>query len=120
VATRTPTVSRIGTYAFTYTWNGLLNGDDGAVVDVSDLADMTFQVLSTGTTFGVGGAVQIEGSMTGVDFFVLKDPSNTAINLTAAGGRAVLEHPQKIRPRTTGGDGTTSINVVLFARRVGR
>jgi hypothetical protein len=119
MATKSVTPASIGTYAFQYVWSPLLNGDDGAKVDTADLADITFQVIAS--TFGAGGTVILEGSCDGgVTWFPLKDPSSTAISKTSAGGSAVLEHCQFTRARCTGGDGTTAINCLLFARRVGR
>ena len=113
------TRTTIGTYAFRYTWAPMANGDTGAVVDISDLPDATFQVVTS--TFGAGGTVVLEGSVGGApDYFPLKDPSGAAISLTAAGGRALVEHPSSVRPRISAGDGTTAINCVLFARRAGR
>ena len=120
MATAAVTSTRIGTYAFRYSWSALGNGDTGTPVDTTDLADQTFQVLSTGTTFGVGGTVVLEGSADNVDYFPLRDPSSTVISMTAAGGRGVLEHSRFVRPRISAGDGSTSILVVLFARRTSR
>src|SRR5262245_9337048 len=121
MATKAVTPTSIGTYAFKYSWAALGNGDDGAKVDVTDLADMTFSPRTTGSVFGAGGTVIAEGSCDGgTNWFPLKDASSTPISKTAGGLSVVLEHPQFIRPRVTAGDGTTSILVDLFARRVGR
>jgi len=98
------TPASIGTYTFRYTWASMANADSGAPVDVTDLADII-----------------LEGSLDGgTTYFPLKDPSSTAISLTAAGGRAVLEHTPHVRPRVTGGDGSTALVAILMARRVGR
>jgi|SRR4030095_3959992 hypothetical protein len=113
------TAASIGTYTFRYTWASMANADSGAPVDVTDLADLTFQCI--GPTFGAGGTIILEGSLDGgTTYFPLKDPSSTAISLTAAGGRAVLEHTPHVRPRVTGGDGSTALVAILMARRVGR
>lgn len=95
-------------------WTPLLNTDDGAPATFVGSGDRTFQVLGT---FGTGGTVIVEGSLDGTNWFQLRDPSHTAISLTAAGGRAVLENVPFLRPRVTGGDGTTSLTCLLHVRR---
>jgi hypothetical protein len=109
----------IGAQAWRFTWVALSNGDDGAPVNTADLADMTFSIPSS-AVFGAGGTILCEGSVDGVNWFTLKDPSSTPISLTAAGHRAVLEHCPFTRCRVSAGDGTTSVPAILMARRVGR
>lgn len=102
------------------TWTGLLNGDDGQWFDTLDFADISIEV---GGTFGVGGTLIIEGSnlatppATSVAAHTLNDPQGNALSFTAAKMEQVLEMPRWIRPRVTGGDGTTSLTVNLWARR---
>jgi hypothetical protein len=118
MATKSVASNSIGTQAFQYVWSALGSADDGAPVDVTDLADLCFQALGT---FSTGGTVILEGSLDGgTTWSPLKDPSSTAISKTASGISAVLEHPQKIRPRATGGDVGTAIVCVVFARRTSR
>lgn len=96
------------------TWSGLLNGDDGAGVEVCRFPSACIAVSGT---FGAGGSVTMEGSLDGgVSWFALKDIANAAIAVTSAGG-IVLQStsPLRIRPRCTAGDGTTSLVVRLHA-----
>lgn len=96
-------------------WTGLLNGDDGAPVDLNDYTDRSVQVQGT---IGVGGNCRIEGSNDGTNYVVLTDPQGTALNITAAGViEQVLEVTRYIRPRITAGDGTTSLTVTIFGVR---
>ena len=99
-----------------YRWNLLTTTDaDGAGVGSVGSGDRTVQVTGT---FGVAGTIIFEGSLeqVPVNWFPLRDPTSTAISFTAAGGRSVLENVLWIRPRVTGGDGTTSLDVRLLLR----
>ena len=113
MAVRTPTPGPLDN-TITYAWSGLLNGDTGAPVYAPDFADRSFQLTGT---FGVGGSVNIEGSLDGTNYAVLRDPQGVALTLTAASLKAVLESVLWIRPNVTAGDGTTSLIVTLYGRR---
>lgn len=96
------------------TWSGLLNGDNGAAETLAEFADKCIQVIGT---FGAGGTIIFEGSNDGTNWVQLNNTAGTAISLTAAGMRQVLENPAYVRPRVTAGDGTTNLTMLLFARR---
>jgi hypothetical protein len=96
------------------TWTGLLNGDDGAPVELPTHSDRSIQVVGT---FGVGGTAVLEGSNNGTDWAPLSTPASVALSLTAPGLKAVLELPRYVRPRVTAGDGTTSLAATLLVRR---
>ena len=96
-----------------YTWGPMANGDVGNAQAYTGTGDRTIQVTGT---FGAGGSLQPEGSLDGVNWFQLKDPSNTAIAFTAAGLKAILEHAPFIRPHVTAGDGTTSLTCIISVR----
>jgi hypothetical protein len=100
-------------HATLVTWSGLLNSDDGARVTLTDFPDRTVQIVGT---FGAGGSVNFEGSNNGTDWAVLTDPQGNPITKTAAAMEFVTETPRYVRPRVTGGDGTTDLSVILFAR----
>lgn len=98
---------------FLYTWTPLTETNaDGSPAMFVGSGDRTFQVTGT---FG-GGTIVLEGSLNGTDWFTLKDPSNTAISLTSAGLRTVLENCTYVRPRVTAGTGV-SLTAVLMVRR---
>ena len=110
VPTRVP-VEKNAAVALVTTWAGLANGDDGAPVELSFLSDRSVQVVGT---FGVGGAVVIEGSNDGVNYATLTDPQGNALSVSAAKIESVMEVVRFIRPRVPAGDGTTSLSVVLL------
>lgn len=96
-------------------WSGLLNGDLGAPVQFADISDRSVQIEGT---FGVGGTVLIQGSNDGANWRTLTNPAVAALSITTAGVYQVTEATQNIRPNVSAGDGTTSINVTAFFRRM--
>lgn len=84
---------------------------DGAPISYASngMGGITFQVTGT---WGVGGAMVIEGSNDGTTYFTLNDQANAALTLSANALKTVRDTPLYIRPRVTGGDGTTSLTVV--------
>jgi hypothetical protein len=108
-----------GIDAITITWANLTNGgpDSGQPVQRPALVDRSVQVTGT---FGAAGTVVFEGSNDGVNYYTLTNPLGTAISVTAAGITQVTETSAWMRPRITGGDGTTSLTVTVCARRTMR
>lgn len=117
MATRNPTIVQPGEplvdHATLVTWAGLLNGDTGEPVNLSDFPDRTVQFLGT---FGTGGSVTFEGSNNKTNWVALTDPQGNAITKTAAGMEFVTETPLWVRPNVTAGDGSTDLTVIMFAR----
>lgn len=97
-----------------YVWSAMAVSDVGDGAIHVGTGDRTVQVSGA---FGVGGAVLIEGSLDGSNWFPLHDPQGVALSFTAAGLKAILEHVLMARPRVTGGDGTTSITTIINVRR---
>jgi hypothetical protein len=97
-------------------WPAMANGDVGQPFETLDFGDISVQVVGT---FGTGGTVILEGSnqSTPTTWATLNDPQGNAISFTAGKIEQVLEMPRWIRPNVTGGDGTTSLAVELWARR---
>ena len=101
--------------AAVYTWIGLtIASPDGQPAGYAGTGDRTMQVTGT---FGASGAVYAQGSLDGVNWFQLHDPSNTLISFTAAGLKAILENCNYVRPYVNAGDGTTNITAVMAVRR---
>jgi hypothetical protein len=96
-----------------FTWAALAQGETGDLVEFPSYVDRTFQVTGT---FG-GATVVFEGSNDGSTYFTLSDPQGNQLSLTTAGLKQVEEITRYARPRVIGGDGTTSLAVVLLARR---
>lgn len=104
-------------------WVAVANGDKGQPLEAGEFADKTVQVFGT---FGSGGSVTMEGSndprvitdSSNAIWFTLADPQGNAITKTSAAGEGILENPRFIRPSCTAGDGTTSLTVIICAKRV--
>lgn len=114
MATRAATITTPEIGITVVQWTGLLNGDDGAPVDLLSFADRSVQITGT---FGAGGTVVIEGSNDGTNYVTVTDPQGNAISKTAAGIEAILELMKSTRPRVTAGDGTTVLAVTMLMRR---
>lgn len=99
------------------TWGPLTttNADGAPIAYASNgMGGVTFQ--ATGT-WGVAGTLVIEGSNDGVTWFTLNDQANLALSMTANALKTVRDQPLYIRPRVTGGDGTTSLIVVAALQK---
>lgn len=119
MAIRTSTFNRNitkGSGNVTVTWTGLTftSLDQGMEIQLSEYSDKTFQVFGT---FGAAGAVLIEGSNDGVNWTSLSNRQGVAMSFTAAGMNTSQDKPMWVRPRITGGDGTTSLTVVASCHR---
>jgi hypothetical protein len=117
MATRTPTISRItsfGDRAHVISWSGLLNGDDGAPIEMPGSSDRSVQLLGT---LGAAGSCRIEGSNDGTTYHVLSDPQGNALDITSLKIETVLELVRFIRPRVTAGDGTTNLALHMLVKR---
>lgn len=100
-----------------FTYSTVVNGNDGAPIPAlyDDYSDRSVQVLGT---FGAGGNARIEGSNDGgTTYATLRAPDSTALDLTAASLKQILEVTLLTRPRITAGDGTTSITIIIVCRR---
>lgn len=95
------------------TWANLLSGDDGEPVRLAVYSDRSIQLSGT---FG-GASVTIGGSNDGITYHALTDTSGTALSLTSACLKQIVELPVYLKPRVFGGDGTTNLTVVLAGRR---
>lgn len=98
------------------TWSGLTQttNDVGAAVSESWRGEKTFQVFGT---FGSSGALLIEGSNNGTDWSPLSNRQGTNMSFTAAGFNRSQDQPVYVRPRVTGGDGTTNLTVAVACHR---
>jgi hypothetical protein len=94
-------------------WSAMANGDDGQPMPHSAYTDKSVQVSGT---FGVGGSLRLEGSNNGTDWAPLSDPQGGSLDIVSAKIKQVVEATRFIRPRVTGGDGTTSLAVHLYVK----
>jgi hypothetical protein len=93
------------------TWASIANADTVTPIDMAEYGDKSVQVDGT---FG-GTSVGLQGSNDGTNYYALRDPSSTAIAITAAGSKAVLENTRYVKPVLTGGAAST-ITVTLLCR----
>lgn len=68
-------------------------------------------------TFGTSGALQIQGSNDGTNWYQLADLGGTAISFTAAGYKGIRDFPVWIRPAITAGSGAISLTASLHPRQ---
>ena len=101
-------------------WGPMANGDVGVPVQFAHHADRTVQIEAMPITgsFGAGGTLVFEGSNTGVNYYPLTNPQGVPLVITAAGISEITEVVRFARPHVTGGDGTTSLQVTMFFRRL--
>ncbi len=97
-------------------WTGLVNGESGLPQTGAWFSDRSVHVSGT---FGVGGTVVIEGSNDGVNWQTLRDDNSNLLSFTSADLKTIAPVVERIRPRVTAGDGTTSLNVsiIMVGRR---
>lgn len=119
MATIASVIQSIDTYGddcHVVSWSTMTNSgsDVGSPIQMPGSADRSVQVTGT---FGAGGTVAIEGSNDGTNYVTLNDPQGNALAVTTAKIEQILEMTRYIRPRITGGDGSTSLTVTLLLRR---
>lgn len=93
-------------------WTPMLTTDVGTPETCGRLSDRSVQVIGT---LGAGGSVNIQGSNDGSTWATLNDPASVPLATMGVGIKEILENTQFVRPVVVGGDGTTSITVILTA-----
>lgn len=96
------------------TYASMANGDTGAPAEFGDWGDRCVQVSGT---FGSGGTATIQGSNDGTNWATLNNAQGTALAITTAAIKQIVETPRYVRPNITAGDGTTSLTVSFLVRR---
>lgn len=94
-------------------WVNMSLGDVGSPINLARKSDKTVQVFGT---FGVGGNVALEGSIDGVNWSTLKTVFNGSVSFSSGAIATITEVPAYIRPAVVGGDGSTSITVLILTR----
>ncbi|HRD87260.1 MAG TPA: hypothetical protein PK752_03225 [Accumulibacter sp.] len=100
------------TKAFLAVWSAMGENDDGAPLMGAQYTDKSVQVSGT---FG-GASVVFEGSNDGTNWATLTDPQGNALTIPAAKIEMISEATWYVRPRVSGGDVTTSLNVVVLMK----
>lgn len=124
MATPAPTISRqAGTNdgsLFVATWVLTSADTTGVAVELPEWADRTWQVGTSGDSFGATGVCSIQGCHTNVDadFATLSNAAGaTAATFSAAGVKTVIELTRYMRPKLTTPGTNASVTVILVARR---
>lgn len=90
---------------------------DSAAWENRIAGDMCVQVAGT---FG-GATVLVQGSNDGTNYATLNDPQGNALSIaTTAKIEQLLEAPRFLKLSSSGGGGTTDLDVTIFARRAAR
>jgi hypothetical protein len=116
MAVKAATVTDLGD-AVIVVWETLANGDTGEPIELIGYADRSYDISGT---WGASGQCDVEGSNGGSNYFILNDPFGTVASLTGDNGVEITEATRYQRPNASAGDGTTALDVVLFARRTSR
>lgn len=96
-----------GNNAIVYSWTPIGADSTGQPVGGPGFTDRSFQIEGSGTF----GTVTIEGSNDGVNYHTLHDPFANLLSFIAPALAEVTEMCLWMRPRLTGGDGSTVITV---------
>ena len=95
------------------TWAPLAADDAGGEVRLAVYSDRSIQVAGE---FG-GASVTVAGSNDGIEWHALSGTDGAPLVFTSGGLRAIVELPVFIKPRVFGGDGSTSLRVVMSGRK---
>lgn len=94
-------------------WYGLKSEQAGESICFGEYGDRSIQACGTFS----GAAVIFEGSNDGTHFCPLKDPFGDNISITAEALCGVTEATLHARPRVSGGDANTLLDVHVLIRR---
>jgi hypothetical protein len=117
MATPESTFERIKQFAessIVRSWTLPAVGDTGIAVQNPTFSDRSVQVSTL--TWG-GSTVTIEGSNDGLTYFTLTDQAGAALTFTSSGLRQILQVCRYIRPKATGGTGTSFKIDLLMVRK---
>jgi hypothetical protein len=89
-----------------YKWTGLLQGDDGAPLQVDEFHHITIHGFGS---FSGGAHLNILGSNEGNNFAVTKKHDVGSMILTADSIEKLLTEPRYIKPSITSGNGSTNL-----------
>jgi hypothetical protein len=102
-----------GDAAVRVTWPGVKSGDTTVATYWSRHSDRSLQIVGV---FG-GATVHIYGSNDGENFVPLTDMRGNNLTFAAPRLDQVEDCSFAIKPVVTGGDGTTLLDIIMFARK---
>ena len=111
-------IKEFGNEAFIYTWTALTTTDNyGSPTKLPGWSDRCVQMNGA---LGTGGQVTMYGSnvvspnlANDDDWFILNDAQGNALTLDTLRGEQIIEVPLWIRPKISGGNGATDLNIHL-------
>jgi hypothetical protein len=103
-------------HARIYKWEGLLQNDDGAALQVDEFHHITIHGFGS---FSGGAGLNILGSNSGTNFAVTKKHDVGSMILTADSVETLLTEPRFIKPSITSGNGSTDIDCWVILRTDG-
>lgn len=94
-------------------WGDLRAGETGDTVEIGSFSDKSVHIEITGTA----GTTVLQGSNSGTDYQTLTDQNDNNLSFTTNKIEAIAQNTRLLRPSHSGGDGTTSIKITVFAKR---
>lgn len=91
----------------TFSWSGVTNADTCSAIEV--VQGFTHKCMQVSGAPDSATAV-IQGSNDGTNFFTLNDLQGSALSFTAAGLKGIAEAVRYIRPSTSGGGSSQSLD----------
>lgn len=112
MATVTPTQTALGWNAAVITYSNMEGDDTGAAFEWPRHKDRSVQVVATAYD---SATLVIQGSNDGDNWVTLFDESGTALSWTSSAQlEVVLQNTRYVRPKTSGGDGTTGTDLTVI------
>lgn len=99
-----------------YKWTGLLQGDDGAPLQIDEFHHITIHGFGA---FDGSANMNIMGSNDGTNFAVTKKHDVGSMILTAASIEKLLTEPRYIKPSVTSGNVSTNLSCWVCLRTDG-
>lgn len=95
-------------------WLTMGDADTGTSIEMPGSSDRSVQIAGTFDS----ATVVLQGSNDGTNWATLTDPQGNAISKTGAAIEMITELTRYIRPVTSGGQGSTDIDVTVLVKRV--
>jgi hypothetical protein len=96
-----------------YTWANVTAADTASAIECGGYVDKSVQFTGTFN----GATAVMKGSNDGITFETLTDPQGNDISKTAVDLEQITEATRHIQPTFSGGGGSQSISVTIFAVR---
>lgn len=108
-------ITPFGDRAHVVTWSALTAANAaGTAIEMPGSSDRSVQIDGTFDS----ATVVLQGSNDGSTWFTLTDPQGNAISKTSAALEMISELTRYIRPSTSGGGGSQSVNVRVLLKKV--